>query len=81
MQKPDEATRLRLKNLAYVGNAVFKNASDVTGQNEFFLAMQALLDFEKGINDLELEPDIAEGMQNLIKYLKIKIERRMKERI
>lgn len=80
MQTPDEATKSRIKNLAVVGNAVLNNSSDISEQTNFYLALQALLDFEAGINDLELDIESKKGMENLIVYLKGKIERRLKER-
>lgn len=81
MQKPDEATKSRIKNLAVVGNALLNNSSDVSEQTNFYLAMQALVDFESGINDLDLDDESRRGMQSLIVYLKAKIERRLKERV
>lgn len=80
-QSPDEATKDRIKNLAVVGNAVLNNSSDISEQTNFFLAKQALLDFEKGIHDLDLDAESMRGMESLIKYLKKKIDRRLHERV
>lgn len=78
---PDEETKDRIKNLAVVGNAVLSNVTDVGQQTNFFLAKQALNEFEAGIDRLELDDESMQGMKSLIKYLNIKIDRRLKERV
>ncbi len=79
--KPSAETYERIKNLAYVGNAVFGNGSDVSGQTNFYLAKEALLKFEEGIDLLELDDETLQGIKELIRYLNIKIDRRLEERI
>jgi hypothetical protein len=80
-QTPDEATKERIKNLAVVGNAVLSNVTDVGQQTNFFLAKEALNEFEAGIDALELDDESMRGMKSLIKYLNIKIDRRLRERV
>lgn len=81
IQKPDDATKKRIENLAVVGNAVLSNVTDVGQQTNFFLAKEALNEFAEGIDALELDEKSMIGMKNLIKYLNIKIDRRLRERV
>lgn len=75
---PDEATVERIKNLAQVGNAIFLTGDDVGFQTAFFAGKEALSKFADGINKLNLSGETKEGMDNLIKYLQKKLDRRIK---
>jgi hypothetical protein len=76
---PDKDTLERIKHLAYVGTALLQNVeSENTFGTNYFLAKEALNNFRGGIAKLNLDPVSIDGMENLIKYLEKKIEKRMK---
>lgn len=79
MIQPDSDTLKRLSNLANVGNALYL-VSDSTKENtDFFVAKSSLNSFKMEIDMLDLPKDVRIGIQNLIKYLEIKIEKREKQ--
>lgn len=76
--QPDPDTIERIKNLAYVGNALFEISNEVGGNTDMYLAKDSLQKFKAGIEKLELPEDLAKGMQNLIAYLDKKLDKRIK---
>jgi predicted DNA-binding protein len=78
---PDPETLERLKNLAYVGNAIYSTVSETSFDTDFYLAIEALNKFKEGINKLILEDEIKRGIDNLIVYLQKKIDRRMTSKV
>ena len=78
--QPSPETLERIKNLAYVGTALFGTTSDISADTNFFLAKESLHRFEEGIDMLELDEETLKGIKDLIRYLNQKIDRRMAER-
>lgn len=79
MPQADADTQERIKNLAMVGHAIYEAHNDNTQQTNFYLAREALLKFKQGIDDLEnLEEESRRGINELVKYLQGKIEKRSK---
>ncbi len=76
--QPDQETLERIKNLAYVGNALYEISNEVAGNTDLFLAKDALGKFKVGIDSLGLQGEILKGMQNLIEYLDKKLDKRIK---
>lgn len=74
---PDEETKERIKNLAFVGRALDEISNETGGQTDYFLAESALKTFADGIHRLRLDPESMEGMDSLIRYLEKKIKKRM----
>jgi hypothetical protein len=77
--KPDVDTQNRIKNLAVVGTALVQISNDNIGETSYFIAKTSLQEFKSGIDKLELDQVSREGMNNLIKYLEAKIEKRLKQ--
>ena len=80
MYEPDEQTKERLKNLSAVGKALndtFSEENLDTG-DDFYLAIEYLDKFQKGLDELILEETVRKGMNDLVVYLKKKIQKRMK---
>lgn len=77
MQKPDPATQKRIANLSKVGKAIVKRSDDKTFETDYYLAIEALNEFQKGIEDLELDTESIDGMKALIEYLRVKINKRI----
>jgi predicted DNA-binding protein len=77
--KPDEETKNRIKNLAYVGTALVQISNEIAGETDYFLAKDALRRFEEGINKLELDYQSRKGMRDLTEYLKKKLDKRIKQ--
>lgn len=78
---PDSATATRLSNLAIVGTALMQRANDNSFQTEFLLAKEALDKFAAGIAALDLDPESRRGMEDLIEYLNVKIEKRLNSNV
>ncbi|GAB4284678.1 MAG: hypothetical protein Kow0081_2030 [Candidatus Dojkabacteria bacterium] len=77
---PDEETRVRIENLAIVGDALMSTGySETRYGTDYFLAKEALINFKNGIDKLALSPKAYNGMRNLIKYLDSKIDKRMRQ--
>lgn len=76
--KPDDATNNRLKNLSAVGKMLYEVSNDYS-EETYFLAKSSLDAFSNGLSELELEPDIQDGMDKLVKYLETKIEKRKRQ--
>lgn len=78
-RQPSPETLDRIKNLSYVGSALFGISNDFEGQNKFFLAKEALHRFESGINELVLDAETLAGIKDLIKFLNSEIDRRLRQ--
>lgn len=76
--QPDPDTLERIKNLAYVGNALFEISNEVGGNTDMYLAKDALQRYKEGLSKLTLPEDLAKGMANLIAYLDKKLDKRIK---
>ena len=76
---PDDETKKRIENLAIVGKYLAEIGNENTGNTDYFLVKVALENFEKGINNLSLDPDSKEGMKRLIEYLNKKVEKRFQQ--
>jgi len=78
MLEPDAPTKERLTNLAAVGKALNDTYSEdnlETG-DDFYFALENLNKFKEGLDMLALEDDVKKGMDDLVEYLRKKIERR-----
>jgi hypothetical protein len=78
MIEPDAPTIERLKNLSLVGEALNDTYSEEnleTGDG-FFLALDNLNKFKEGLDKLILDEQTKKGMNDLIEYLRKKIDRR-----
>jgi hypothetical protein len=74
--KPDVETILRLKSLAFVGKDLIQISNENTDTTTYLIAKQELKKFEDLMATLEIEPDIREGLNSLIKYLDNKLQKR-----
>lgn len=74
---PDAQTVERIRNLAIVGKALTQRSSDTSFQTEFYLAKEALNKFSEGIDRLNLDEESHRGMDELVKYLQMKIDKRL----
>jgi len=78
MFEPDDATKERLSNLSAVGIALNDTYSEdnlETGDG-FYLALDSLNKFKEGLDKLILDEPTKKGMNDLVEYLRKKIERR-----
>ncbi|MFS8131079.1 MAG: hypothetical protein ACMG57_03805 [Candidatus Dojkabacteria bacterium] len=77
--KPDEETKKRIQNLGRVGTALVQISNEVAGETDYFLAKQALKNFDDGIAILDLDYESRKGMNDLIDYLSKKLDKRLKQ--
>ena len=78
MVEPDPPTRERLINLAAVGRALNDTYSEdnlETGDG-FYYALDSLNKFKEGLDKVNLDEPTRKGMDDLIEYLRKKIDRR-----
>ena len=78
MLEPDAPTLERLKNLSAVGKALNDTYSEEnleTGDG-FYFALESLVKFKEGLDKLILDEQVKKGMDDLVEYLRKKIERR-----
>jgi predicted DNA-binding protein len=78
MIEPDSPTKERLKYLSSVGKALNDTYSEQnleTGDG-FYLALDNLNKFKEGLDKLILDEQVKKGMNDLVEYLRKKIERR-----
>jgi hypothetical protein len=73
----DSSTILRLKYLADVGNALMESSNETSLQTNYFAAKEALNKFQAELTKVEMPLEISSGMQKLITYLQLKIDRRL----
>lgn len=78
---PDPNTLKRLQNLSIVGNFLFEISNENAEMTNFFLAKTSLQNFKEEIEMLDLPYEVKIGIDNLIKYLDQKIEKRKKQQI
>lgn len=79
MIEPDEPTKERLRNLSAVGKALNDTYSEdnlETG-DDFYIALDSLNKFKEGLDKLNLDEPTRKGMEDLVDYLRKKIDRRM----
>jgi hypothetical protein len=74
---PDEQTKERFKYLAVVGKMLMQTANENRYQTDYYIAKQALDKFIELYRLLDLDPESKEGMEQLIDYLRKKIDRRL----
>ena len=74
---PDDLTKERFSNLAVVGKALMQTDNSNSFQTDFYIAKQALNRFVELYNRLQLDPETKAGMDHLISYLQVKIDRRL----
>ncbi|MEP7103648.1 MAG: hypothetical protein ABI721_03000 [Candidatus Dojkabacteria bacterium] len=77
--QPDEETKNRIRNLAAVGTALVQISNENAGETDYFIAKQSLINFEQGINKLDLDYESKKGMKDLIDYLSKKLDKRIKQ--
>lgn len=79
MQKADQSTKDRIKNLAVVGKALNETSTDYGYDTSFFIAKEALSKFREGIHNLDLDQVSLSGMDNLIDFLEKEIDEKLKK--
>ena len=79
MYEPDPQTAERLHNLSRVGKAINDTYSEenLDVGTDFYMALDSLNRFQEGLNKLILDEPTKDGMDELIEYLRKKIERRL----
>jgi len=79
MIEPDALTKDRLQNLSAVGKALNDTYSEenLDSGTDFITALDSLNRFKEGLDQLVLEEPVRHGMNDLVEYLRKKIERRM----
>ena len=75
----DEGTKKRYSNLSIIGNFLYQISNENVEQTDYFLAKTSLQEFGKATADVELDPQTRIGVENLIKYLDKKIEKRNRQ--
>lgn len=75
----DDSTVKRFKNLAIIGNFLFQISNDNAEQTDYFLAKSALTEFTNEVNLLNLDFATKTGVDNLIRYMDKKIEKRNRQ--
>ncbi len=75
----DENTKQRIKLLSDVGRALGQISNEVSAETNYYYALISLQKFMEMIRSLDLDVETLEGMEFLFKYLKSKIEKRMKQ--
>lgn len=75
----DDATKKRFSDLSIVGNFLYQVSNDNAEQTDYFLAKTALQEFDQAVKSIDLDLKTRSGMNNLIKYLDTKIEKRNRQ--
>ena len=78
MIQPDAPTIERLRYLSSVGRALNDTYSEenIETGDGFYLALDNLNKFKEGLDLLILDEPVKKGMNDLVEYLRKKIERR-----
>ena len=79
MIEPDAPTKERLMYLSSVGKALNDTYSEENLETggDFYSALENLKKFKEGLDQLVLEEQVRKGMEDLVEYLRKKMERRM----
>jgi hypothetical protein len=79
MIEPDDPTKNRLHHLAAVGKALNDTYSEenLDVGSDFYTALDSLNRFKEGLDQLVLDEQTKAGMNDLVEYLRKKIQRRM----
>jgi len=77
--EPDAPTKERLSNLAQVGKALNDTYSDdnIETGDDFYVALDYLEKFKAGLDKLKMDEPTKKGMDDLVDYLRKKINRRI----
>jgi hypothetical protein len=75
----DEETKKRFANLAIVGDFLFEISNENVEATDYFLAKTALEEFGEAVAKVDLELPVRTGVENLIRYLDKKIEKRKRQ--
>ena len=75
----DEETKHRFTNLAIVGDYLYQISNENGEQTDYFLAKTALQSFAEAIELVEIDEKTRSGVNNLVKYLDKKIEKRNRQ--
>lgn len=75
----DEETKKRMTSLGAVGTALMQISNDNSGLTDYLVAKEELKKFDQAVSLMELEPQIKAGMDNLIRYLSKKLEKRINQ--
>ena len=79
MATPDKETEERIRNLAFVGTALYRETSSIGHQTPQYVALEALEKFHKGIDRLDLDEESRQGMHVLIERLREEIKEKLKD--
>jgi hypothetical protein len=79
MTEPDLQTADRLRYLSAVGKALNNTYSEdnLDTGDDFYSALDSLNKFKAGLDKLTLDEPTRAGMNDLVEYLRKKIERRL----
>jgi len=75
----EEATFKRLEYFAQIGDFLELVSQDNAQEDEFYKARTALINFTNEINKINLSLKTKKGINSFIKYIDIKISKRMKQ--
>lgn len=79
MLEPDDPTKNRLNYLSTVGKALNDTYSEENLDlgTDFITALDSLNKFKEGLDQLVLDEQVKAGMDDLVEYLRKKIQRRL----
>lgn len=75
----DDAVKKRFSNLAVIGNFLYQISNENGEQTDYFLAKTALQEFSESSKTVDLDIPTRTGVDNFIKYLDKKIEKRKRQ--
>jgi|GEM_PF-7000816 len=75
----DDDTKKRFADLGIIGDFLYQISHDNAEQTDYFLAKAAINQFLEATRLVELDMKARSGVENLIKYLDSKIEKRKRQ--